>query len=164
MGTWGTGWFENDAAADFVGDVKDARPSARPALIAARLQSVADQRGYVEGPDADEGLAAAALVALAGGAGIAVAKEVEVAFTLPAPDAATLTLAGSVVTRLSSPDGNEWFELWSEVGEAEAAAARLSGLQKALAGVVPAVAVEPWAATAAPPGARPPKRHWWKRR
>ena len=163
MGTWGTGWFENDAAADFVGDLQDAQPSARPALIAARLQSVADQGGYIEGPDADEGLAAAALVALAGGAGAAVANEAEVASALPAPDAATLTLAGSVVTRLSSPDENEWFELWSEAGEAEAATARLSELQQALAGVVPAVGAEPWSATAPPPDARPPKRRWWKR-
>lgn len=162
MGTWGTGWFENDAAADFLGDVEDARPSARPALIAARLQSMADQRGYIEGPDADEWLAAAALVALAGG-GAAVAKEVKVASTLPAPDAATLTLARSVVTRLSSPDGNEWFELWSEAGEAEAAMARLTDLQQALARLAPAVSAEPWVARAAPPGARPPKRRWWKR-
>lgn len=161
MGTWGTGWFENDAAADFVGDVEDAEPSARPALIAARLQSVADQHGYVEGPDADEGLAAAALVALAGGA--PVAEEVEVASTLPAPDAATLTLAGSVVTRLSSPQDNEWFDLWMEVGEAEGATARLAELQQALARAVPAAGAEPWAATAPPRGDRPPKRRWWKR-
>ncbi len=162
MGTWGTGWFENDAAADFVGEVEDARPSARPALIVGRLRSIAGQRGYIEGSDADEGLAAAALIALAGGAGAAVAKGVT-ASTLPAPDAATLTLAGSVVTRLSSPDENEWFELWSEAGQAEAATARLSELQQALTGVVPAVGADPWAAVAAGPEARPPKRRWWRR-
>jgi hypothetical protein len=161
MGTWGTGWFDNDAAADFVGDVEDAKPSARPGLIAARLQAVAEQGGYIEGPEADEGLAAAALVAAASGAGSGVAKKVKVARTLPAPDAVTLTLAESVVTRLSSPTDNEWLELWSEAGEGEAALVRLSALQLALAAVVPATGARPWAA--APRGAPPQKRRWWKR-
>ena len=139
MGTWGTGWFDNDSAADFLGDLEDEAPDDRTDLLVDRLRTVADASGYLEGPEADEGLAAAALVAVAGGGADAatVASGVELPGDLPRPDAATLTLARAAVTRLAEPEDNEWLELWDEAGERERALGRLAGLQEQLAAATP---------------------------
>lgn len=63
MGTWDTGPFENDAAADFANDLDDAQEDAREELVRAALTRAVLTRDYLEGPDGDEAFAAAALVA-----------------------------------------------------------------------------------------------------
>ncbi|SEN54707.1 DUF4259 domain-containing protein [Actinacidiphila rubida] len=63
MGTWDTGPFENDAAADFANDLDDAPEHAREALVRAALTRAVLTLDYLEGPDGDEAVAAAALLA-----------------------------------------------------------------------------------------------------
>ncbi|EMF24212.1 DUF4259 domain-containing protein [Streptomyces pseudogriseolus] len=61
MGTWGTGPFDNDAAADFAGALDDAGPERRVAMVRDVLVRTIEARGWLA--DADAAVAAAALVA-----------------------------------------------------------------------------------------------------
>src|SRR5262245_13461015 len=61
MGTWDTGPFDNDTAADFANALDDAEPEAREALIRGVLVRTIDATGYLA--EADEAVAAAALIA-----------------------------------------------------------------------------------------------------
>ncbi|MFI8484834.1 DUF4259 domain-containing protein [Streptomyces rubrogriseus] len=63
MGTWDIHPFDNDAAADFANDLDDADTLERVALIRMVLKRAADSKDYLEAPEAEEAVAAAALVA-----------------------------------------------------------------------------------------------------
>nr|WP_319735580.1 DUF4259 domain-containing protein [Streptomyces niveiscabiei] len=73
MGTWGTAPFDNDSAADFGGALDEIPAENRPAAVRERLLLATDDRpdgrsgdradAYVEAPDAEQAVAAAALVA-----------------------------------------------------------------------------------------------------
>ena len=60
MGTWGTGPFDNDTAADFAGDLDDAPPGEREALVRGVLARTVSAAGYLD--EAQEAVAAAALI------------------------------------------------------------------------------------------------------
>jgi hypothetical protein len=61
MGTWGIGPFDNDTAADFAGDLDDALPGEREALVRGVLTRTVRATGYLD--EAQEAVAAAALIA-----------------------------------------------------------------------------------------------------
>lgn len=61
MGTWATGPFDNDTAADFACALDDAKPEEREALIRGVLTRTVDAGGYLT--EAEEAVAAAALIA-----------------------------------------------------------------------------------------------------
>ncbi|PWI09878.1 hypothetical protein DIZ27_15325 [Streptomyces sp. NWU339] len=61
MGTWDTGPFDNDTAADFANALDDAEPDAREALIRGVLIRTIDATGHLA--EAEEAVAAAALIA-----------------------------------------------------------------------------------------------------
>ncbi|MGW6741349.1 DUF4259 domain-containing protein [Streptomyces sp. NPDC055025] len=61
MGTWDTGPFDNDTAADFADALDDAEPEEREALIRGVLTRTVDATGYLV--EAEEAVAAAALIA-----------------------------------------------------------------------------------------------------
>jgi hypothetical protein len=61
MGTWDTGPFDNDSAADFAGDLDDAKPEDREALIRGVLTRTVDATGWLT--EGEEAVAAAALIA-----------------------------------------------------------------------------------------------------
>lgn len=63
MGTWDVGPFDNDTAADFCGDLDEAASDKREGVIRDALTSVIDTVGYLEAPESEEAIAAAALVA-----------------------------------------------------------------------------------------------------
>src|SRR5580658_814244 len=61
MGAWGSGAFENDGAMDFVQEVTDGSGLKRiESALAAVLKSKSE---YFEAPEAEEGLAASAMLA-----------------------------------------------------------------------------------------------------
>jgi hypothetical protein len=60
MGTWGPGVFENDTACDFAATVSKRGVQA---LIGALDRVLSIEGGYLESPDAAEGLAAAEVIA-----------------------------------------------------------------------------------------------------
>ncbi|MGC5234752.1 DUF4259 domain-containing protein [Streptomyces albogriseolus] len=61
MGTWGIGPFDNDAAADFAAGLDEAEPERRVEMVRDVLVRTVDATGWLA--DADEAVAAAALVA-----------------------------------------------------------------------------------------------------
>ncbi|MFF8545027.1 DUF4259 domain-containing protein [Streptomyces werraensis] len=61
MGTWDTGPFDNDTAADFANALDDAKPEEREALVRGVLTRTVDATGYLT--EAEEAVAAAALIA-----------------------------------------------------------------------------------------------------
>jgi hypothetical protein len=61
MGTWDTGPFDNDTAADFANALDDARPEEREALIRGVLTRTVDAIGWLT--EGEEAVAAAALIA-----------------------------------------------------------------------------------------------------
>ncbi|MEU7279611.1 DUF4259 domain-containing protein [Streptomyces sp. NPDC045431] len=63
MGTWGTGPFDSDTAADFADDLDEAAEDEREGLIRGALLRAADTTGQLDADVADTAVAAAALVA-----------------------------------------------------------------------------------------------------
>ncbi|MEJ8662191.1 MULTISPECIES: DUF4259 domain-containing protein [Streptomyces] len=61
MGTWDTGPFDNDTAADFANMLDDAEPEKREALVRGVLIRTIDATGFLA--EAEEAVAAAALIA-----------------------------------------------------------------------------------------------------
>ncbi|MER5762423.1 DUF4259 domain-containing protein [Streptomyces sp. NPDC002082] len=63
MGTWDIGPFGNDTAADFGGDLDEAAVGEREGVVRGTLTHVIDTVGYLEAPESERAVAAAALVA-----------------------------------------------------------------------------------------------------
>ncbi|MFI9625107.1 DUF4259 domain-containing protein [Streptomyces sp. NPDC052042] len=61
MGTWDTGHFDNDSAADFSGRLDDAPEAERPALIRQALE-LAIAADFLDSDEAAEAVASAALI------------------------------------------------------------------------------------------------------
>jgi hypothetical protein len=61
VGTWGTGPFDNDEAADFADDLDDASPDERVALVRGVLTRTVRATEYLD--EAELAVAAAALIA-----------------------------------------------------------------------------------------------------
>lgn len=62
MGTWDIGPFDNDTAADFAGDLDEAAAEERVPMIRRVLERAAADVEFLEIPDAERAVAAAALV------------------------------------------------------------------------------------------------------
>lgn len=136
MGTWGTGPYDNDAAADFCGFLDDAPPARRPEMIRAALHAAAGTTGYLDASLAEKAVAAAAIV-LAQQNGTppvsAYAPDFLVAggpLDLPAEVG---PLAVAALDRVVGPD-SEWRELWEEASDPASALRVVAALRRALAG------------------------------
>ena len=133
MGTWDVGPFDNDTAADWSGDLHDAAPAQRTALVRGALTAVLDNGDdYLDSDLAVEAIAAAAIVAsqLPGGARITSpyapdflleGGKLEVPDDLPA-------LAVQALDRIVGDD-SEWRELWEESDRYTSALAELQHIQ-----------------------------------
>ncbi|MEU6389558.1 DUF4259 domain-containing protein [Streptomyces sp. NPDC046939] len=112
MGTWDVGSFDNDAAADFCNELDDATAGDRKGIVRAALAEAVGTEGYLEAPEAEIAVAAAALVAAQcpGGAPADPAygpKE-------PLPDLTALRdLAQRALDRVVT-EPSELLELWAE--------------------------------------------------
>jgi hypothetical protein len=118
MGTWDSGPFDNDAAADWCGLLDEADPAQRPALIRAAFTAVLEVGDdYLDGDLASDAIAAAAVLVSVLPRGTRLTTPyapdfllkggtVEVDEDLPA-------LAVSALDRVVA-DESEWRELWSE--------------------------------------------------
>ncbi|MFJ4270424.1 DUF4259 domain-containing protein [Streptomyces coelicoflavus] len=119
MGTWDIHPFDNDTAADFANDLDDADMLEREALIRRVLVRAADSKDYLEAPEAEEAVAAAALVAAqcsdTGPANIPYGPEEPI----PTLSADLTSLAVEALDRVVA-DESELSELWegSEGGRA----------------------------------------------
>lgn len=113
MGTWGVGPFSNDDAADFLGDLADLDPREVQDNLLQALQLPSD--GYVESPEADTAIAAAALVAMQNGYVPPDNVESAAGFEFEVTD--QLHSASSAALRRVQGTDSEWAELWDEAGE-----------------------------------------------
>lgn len=64
MGTWDTGHFDSDTAADFAADLDDATVEGRTELVREALVRVTGTTGVLGGPDESEAVVAVAAAAL----------------------------------------------------------------------------------------------------
>ncbi|MFD6888111.1 DUF4259 domain-containing protein [Streptomyces sp. NPDC059957] len=62
MGTWDVGPFDNDTAADFGGDLDEVAAGEREGIVRSALTRVIDTAAYLEAPESEVAVAAAALV------------------------------------------------------------------------------------------------------
>ncbi|GAB7045942.1 DUF4259 domain-containing protein [Catenuloplanes indicus] len=130
MGTWDVGPFDNDTAADWCAHLDEAAPEHRMALIREALIRVAERGAdFVDSREAEQALAAAAVVASALPDGAAIDSpyapgfvteggRVEVAGDVPA-------IAVRALDRIVGDD-SEWRELWEETEESTYAQALAS--------------------------------------
>ncbi|MCX5341765.1 DUF4259 domain-containing protein [Streptomyces sp. R-74717] len=125
MGTWDTGHFDNDTAADFSGDLDSAPEAERVAVIRNAL-------------DSDEGAVAVAAAALVGSqcpGGEAVTTAYGPDKPLPALPVDLRPLAVKALDQVLG-ESSELRELWDEAGDEEWAAGiiRLRAVLVAAAG------------------------------
>ncbi|WP_433795521.1 DUF4259 domain-containing protein [Actinoplanes sp. CA-252034] len=128
MGTWDFGPFDNDDAADWSGDLQEADPGRRAAVIREALDEVLLEDGYLEGDAANRAIAAAAVIASQLPTGTPLRTAYAPGFltageTLDLPDDLP-ALALRALDRVAGDD-SEWSELWED------------GLPKALAALSP---------------------------
>jgi hypothetical protein len=135
MGTWDTGPFDNDDAADFSGDLDDAAPADRPELIRQALTAAADNTDYLEADVACQAIAAAAIVAAQQPGG----PEVDSAYgpgfltggeTIELPDD-FVELSLRAIARVLDEE-SEWRDLWEEADDLDGAIAALEPIRSAL--------------------------------
>lgn len=136
MGTWGSGPFENDAAADFADDLDDADPAEREVLIRGALQRAVDAEDFLDADDAARAVAAAAVVAATSTPGMPMDDQDGPEFlqrgdSLPLPDD-LVELAREALDRVAADD-SEWRELWEESDALDEAVAVLDEVRTGLA-------------------------------
>ncbi|MDQ0766707.1 hypothetical protein QF027_009342 [Streptomyces canus] len=102
MGTWDTGPFDNDAAADFADDLDDAGPEEREALIRGVLTRTVDATGWLT--EGDEAVAAAALIAAQCPGGEPIDTPYGPEEPMPAFSDDLRTLAGKALARILSDE------------------------------------------------------------
>jgi hypothetical protein len=119
MGTWGPGVFENDTACDFATAIASGGGVAALAQALDRVVSSGDS--YLEAPDAEEGLAAAEIVArLKGSPGQPTAYTASIDAWIRdlqtgVPDELIGKAKKSIARILAEP--SELLELWTESDE-----------------------------------------------
>jgi Domain of unknown function (DUF4259) len=116
VGAWGSGVFENDTACDFASTV--AEGGGMPTFTEALDRILSSESEYLEAPDAEEGLAAAEIVArLLGHPGKETAYTASIdawvkSAQITASDELIEKAKLSIVRILSEP--SELLELWTD--------------------------------------------------
>jgi hypothetical protein len=128
VGTWGTGPFDNDAAADFAGDLDDAAPGDREALVRGILTRVVRATGYPG--EAPEAVAAAALIAAQCPGGEPVDPVYGPEQPLVAFPQALRGLAAEALDRVLADEW--WFETWTDPADARQWLASVKALRDVL--------------------------------
>ncbi|MER6282315.1 DUF4259 domain-containing protein [Streptomyces sp900105245] len=111
MGTWDIGPFDNDTAADFANALDDAAEGERERLVRGVLMRAVDNQDYLEAPDAEEAVAAAALIAAQCPGGEPVSPHYGPDKPIPSMSADVRRLAAEALDRVLA-DTSELSELW----------------------------------------------------
>jgi|HubBroStandDraft_1064217.scaffolds.fasta_scaffold67705_2 hypothetical protein len=119
MGAWGTGVFENDDAADFVGDIIEGNGLSPIETAIDRVLQV--KQGYLEAPEASQALAAVAILVRLKNKDSQVGQATQaldewIGRTEISPPAGLLVKARNSVERVMT-EPSELMELWSESDE-----------------------------------------------
>lgn len=118
MGTWALHSFGNDDAGDLVGDLVEGTDLSP---VEEAIERVQNTSGYLEAPEAQQGVAACEVVALVLGHSSAASQAEEeltawVARVKPSLGAGVVSQAVQVIDRVLAPD-SELRELWEESDE-----------------------------------------------
>ncbi|MET7668658.1 DUF4259 domain-containing protein [Micromonospora luteifusca] len=121
MGTWDDGPFDNDSAADWCGDLHEADPSVRAAMVRAALATAALSTDYLDHDDAASAIAAAAIVASQMPGGDPITSPYAPDFLLAGESLDLDDLSQLAVEALDRVlgDDSEWRSLWGEAGASE---------------------------------------------
>ncbi|MFJ6686300.1 DUF4259 domain-containing protein [Streptomyces werraensis] len=112
MGTWGTGPFDSDLAADFVDELEGLTPEQIIDTLQGSLQRVVDSDARIDGGDGVEAVAAAALVAgQVSGSGIVIDPDDAPKTELPQLPLFLHVLARQALRRVTE-DGSELTQGW----------------------------------------------------
>ncbi|PXA82631.1 hypothetical protein DMC25_19720 [Caulobacter sp. D4A] len=126
---WDNGPFENDEAADFIADLAEA-PDWRAVVLI--LDHVTKAAGYLEAPEAEMAVAAAAVVAAAlSEAALLPADHQGLKAELGAPPEGAARLAKAALARVVGP-ASELDELWQEGDGHDGWLTHIAGLQAIL--------------------------------
>ncbi|MCZ7425971.1 DUF4259 domain-containing protein [Micromonospora sp. WMMA1949] len=122
MGTWDDGPFDNDSAADWCGELHDADPSVRSAMVRSALTAAVLNTEYLDYDDAASAIAAAAIVASQVPGGEPITSPYAPDFLLAGEpldlDDDLQPLAVEALDRVLGDD-SEWRSLWGEGGASE---------------------------------------------
>ena len=131
MAAWAPGPFDNDEAADFIEDLAEA-PDWR--TVTALLEHVSTLNGYLEEPEGEMAVAAAAIVASCVGTGSVLPDtHAELKAALGAPPDGSANLARKVLARVVGT-ASELDETWQEGDGHDAWLTQIAGLQSLLNG------------------------------
>ena len=129
MAAWAPGPFDNDEAADFIEDLTEA-PAWRTVL--QMLEHVTQQAGYLEAPEGEIAVAAAAIVAAAvGPIEILPDSHRDLKAALGAPPEGARQMARNALTRVVAP-ASELDELWQEGDDHDTWLTQIAALQTTL--------------------------------
>ncbi|MFF3215860.1 DUF4259 domain-containing protein [Streptomyces sp. NPDC002886] len=136
MGTWGTGPFDSDMAADFVEGLAGMSTDQVIEAMARAFQRVVDSGSRVDGGDGAEAIAAAALIASQiPGSQVEIDSDDGPAEPLPALPISLRPQAGRAIRRVLEV-GSELAEGWVESAEAEEWRAMVQTITRTL-GIAP---------------------------
>ncbi|WP_426043858.1 DUF4259 domain-containing protein [Caulobacter sp. DWR3-1-2] len=126
---WASGLFDNDEAMDFVGDLAEA-PDWR--TVVQMLDHVTKTAGYLEAPEGEIAVAAAAIVAASiGDVTILPDSHRDLKTALGAAPDGAVALARSALARVVGP-ASELDELWQEGEDHDAWLTQIAALQTTL--------------------------------
>ncbi|MFF7163938.1 DUF4259 domain-containing protein [Streptomyces sp. NPDC008086] len=118
MGTWGTGPFDSDLAADFVDELEGLSPEQVIDLLREALRRVADSGTRVDGGDGVEAVVAAALVAAqVPGSSMVIDPDDGPREPLPQLPVSLRALARKALRRVTE-DGSELTQGWVDSNDA----------------------------------------------
>jgi hypothetical protein len=137
MGAWSSGPFDNNDAADSVGELcKMTDSEFVAAVLGDALLAVRAGDGYIEAPEMSRTVAAAAIVALFGGAGLPTPPALMQSWldaVRLVPSDQLRSEARQVFTRAFEPENNEWYELWVDAALVDEVRANLAPYSSSVA-------------------------------
>ncbi|MFC7246655.1 DUF4259 domain-containing protein [Catellatospora aurea] len=136
MGTWDSGPFDNDSAADWCGDLDDADPGQRLGIVRQALAAVADHAGFLDDRLGVRAIAAAAVIVSQRPGAEPLTSPYAPDFLLQGESLVVpedvAALAVRALDRVVGED-SEWRELWEDTGDAADALAVVGDLRTAVA-------------------------------
>jgi hypothetical protein len=132
MGTWDIGPFENDMAADFANTLDETAKDKREGLVRTTLTRTIQTLDYLESPEGEEAVAAAALIAAQCPEGEPISTSYGPDEALPVFSHNLRPLAVEALDRVVA-EASELADLWDETADGPKWRQSISRIRTALA-------------------------------
>ncbi|MGI8332180.1 DUF4259 domain-containing protein [Actinomadura scrupuli] len=133
MGAWDYGPFDNDGAMDLFGELVTGSAADRERRLVSAMQEVVGSDEYVENPEVQAAVAAAALIAVCLEESLPLPSYREEWLAQPLEITPELReLAARTFARAFSATDNEWYDLWDEAGALDKVEAILEPYRRAV--------------------------------